>query len=175
MLGYNGPETLRISKNLSSAALYPQVMDEKIQVDLALGRIAETTPTTPFISSPLGFVKKPDGSWRKIHHLSFPEGSSVNDYISPEAAYIHYVSFERVLEMVLEAGPGCIIMKRDMKDAFRVIPVAPHHRWLLGFSWKGKYYTECVLPFGLSTAPFIFNLFAEAWHWILVNFFFYSF
>ena len=86
-------------------------MDDQIQADLARGRIAETTLTTPFISSPLGFVPKPDGSWRKIHHLSFPEGSSVNNHISPEAAYIHYVSFERVLEMALEAGPGCMIVR----------------------------------------------------------------
>jgi hypothetical protein len=28
-------------------------------------------------------------------------------------------------------------------------------------------YTECCLPFGLATAPLIFNLFAEALHWVL--------
>lgn len=170
MLGYTGPETLILSPNLPTAALHPEVMDEKIQSDLKRGRVAIASPAFPFISSPLGFVPKPDGSWRKIHHLSFPEGRSVNDFISPEAAYIQYVSFEKVLQMVLAAGPGCTLLKRDMKDAFRIIPVAPHQRWLLGFFWRGTYYTECVLPFGLATAPFIFNLFAEAWHWILQSF-----
>jgi hypothetical protein len=69
--------------------------------------------------------------------------------------------------MVLKAGRNCIMLKRDMKDAFRMIPVAPQHHWLMGFSWEGKFYVEQVLPFGLRTAPFIFNLFAEAWEWIV--------
>ena len=33
--------------------------------------------------------------------------------------------------------------------------------------WKGIYYKERYLPFSLSTAPFLFNLFTEAFHWIL--------
>lgn len=37
----------------------------------------------------------------------------------------------------------------------------------MGFQWDGQYYKETCLPFGLSTAPFLFNLFAEAFHWII--------
>jgi hypothetical protein len=37
----------------------------------------------------------------------------------------------------------------------------------MGFSWNSQYYNEACLPFRLSTAPAIFNLFAEAFHWIL--------
>ena len=137
-------------------------MDEK--------RIEETTSTFPLISSPLGFVPNPDGTWRKIHHLSFPESLSVNDYISADTAYIYYVSFLNVLEMVQKAGKGCFILWRHMKDAFRMIPVAPHQRWLLAFERAGKFYKECVLLLGLRTALFIFNLLAEAFHWILVSY-----
>jgi Reverse transcriptase (RNA-dependent DNA polymerase) len=170
LIGYTGPEDLVLSKNLSSAAIHPEVLEKTIWQDLQLHRIEPTTPTFPLISSPLGLVPKPGGAWRKIHHLSFPEGQSVNDHISQEAAYLRYVSFEEVLQMVRNAGRGCWILRRDMKDAFRVIPIAPHQRWLLAFEWAGQYYRECVLPFGLATAPFIFNIFAEAWHWILESF-----
>jgi hypothetical protein len=45
--------------------------------------------------------------------------------------------------------------------------VAPNNQWLLGFSWKGQHYRETCLPFGLATAPLIFNLFGEGFHWIL--------
>ena len=31
----------------------------------------------------------------------------------------------------------------------------------------GRYYQETCLPFGLSTSPFLFNIFSEAFHWIL--------
>jgi len=40
---------------------------------------------------------------------------------------------------------------------------------LLGFHWQEKFYAECFLPFGLRTAPYIFNLFAEVFHWILLT------
>lgn len=69
--------------------------------------------------------------------------------------------------MILLAGQRAYIMKRDWEAAFRNVAVAPSDRWLLGFQWNNIYYTESCLPFGLRTAPFLFNLFAEALQWIL--------
>ena len=65
----------------------------------------------------------------------------------------------------------CVFMKRDVKNAFRNVPVAPQHHRLLGFRWEGRYYKGTWLSFGLATSPFIFNLFAEALHWIITSFF----
>ncbi len=48
--------------------------------------------------------------------------------------------------------------------------MAPQHRWLLGFRWEGRYSKELYLLFGLATALFIFNFFAEALHWIIAFF-----
>ena len=70
----------------------------------------------------------------------------------------------------MAAGRGCIILKRDIKDAFRIVLVAPHQQWILGFNWEGQYYLETCLSFGLRTAPFIFNLFTKGFHWILQSF-----
>ena len=72
-----------------------------------------------------------------------------------------------VIQRVRTAGRHCTILKRDIKDAFRIIPVATGDHWLLGFQWENSFYTETCLPFGLRTAPALFNLFAEALHWIL--------
>lgn len=58
-------------------------------------------------------------------------------------------------------------MKRDLKDAFRHIPVASSDHWLLGFFCDGRYWMKRYLPFGLRTSPFIFDLFAKALHWVL--------
>jgi hypothetical protein len=60
-----------------------------------------------------------------------------------------------------------MLIKRDLQDAFRHIPIAPQDTWLLGFCWEGIYWVDCFLPFGLRTAPYIFDLFAKALHWIL--------
>jgi len=53
-----------------------------------------------------------------------------------------------------EAGQGAIMLKRDLKSAFRHIPISPEDYWCLIFEWQGKYYTDLFLPFGLQTARF---------------------
>ena len=65
-------------------------------------------------------------------------------------------------------GKGAILVKRDLADAFRHIPIAISNYWLPGFYWDNSYWIDCFLPFGLRTAPFIFDLFAKGLHWILV-------
>lgn len=169
-IGYEGPDNYLISPNLKSALLAPDTMNEKLQEDLKRNRVIEVYPSLPFLSSPLGFTPKHDGGLRRIHHLSHPRGTSVNDYILGSSSSLNYVTFQTILASIVTAGRGSIIMKRDIEAAFRNVPLAPHVQWLLGFSWEGRYYKEACLPFGLSTAPFIFNLFAEALHWIIQSF-----
>lgn len=74
---------------------------------------------------------------------------------------MRYARFQDVLRMIIQAGRNCIILKRDVKDAFWNALVASHQQLLLGFMWKGKNYKETCLSLGLSTSPFIFNLFGE--------------
>ncbi|KAJ5124315.1 uncharacterized protein N7515_008140 [Penicillium bovifimosum] len=76
------------------------------------------------------------------------------------------LDFAQIYQWSIQAGPGCTIIKRDIKDAFRIVPVAEDNH-LLAFQWTDSTYVECCLPFGLAMAPFLFNLFAEALHWIL--------
>ena len=166
-IGYNGPPQLILSQNLKSAQTDHSLISDKLISDLALRRVISRTHSFPFISSPLGLVPKADGSYRRIHHLSYPQGSSVNNHIPENAGAIKYIKITDIYEAILSAGRHCIIVKKDIKDAFRNIPVAPNNQWLLGFSWNGQHYSEACLPFGLTTAPAIFNLFAEAFNWIL--------
>lgn len=114
-------------------------------------------------------MPKGDGGWRRIHHLSFPDDSSVNAFIPREFGALTYVTFDEIISNITAAGRHSIIIKRDIKDAFRNIPVAISDQWLLGFCWDDIYYCERALSFGLRTAPMLFNLFAEAFHWILLR------
>jgi hypothetical protein len=118
----------------------------------------------------LGLVPKHDSGLCRIHHLSHPEGTSVNDHIPAGEAAISYTRLTEVLDAVDRSGRHSIIIKRDVKSAFRTIPIAPHQQWLMGFTWAGRLYTETCLSFRLRTAPFPFNLFVEAFHWILQTF-----
>ena len=124
-----------------------------------------------YFCSPIGLVPKMnDGihtGWRPIFDLSCPESRSVNDGIPTEYGAIIYETLDNAIQLVAYAGRGAILMKRDLKSAFRHIPVSACDHWLLIFEWKGKYYVDMFLPFGLRTSPRIFNLFSEAVHWIL--------
>jgi hypothetical protein len=71
------------------------------------------------------------------------------------------------IKLIAKHGRRAILQKRDLKDAFRMIPISPFNYWLFIFEWNGRQYVDLFLPFGLRTAPFIFNLFSEALHWIL--------
>ncbi len=170
-LEYKGPDAFILSDNLASALEDPTIIEKKLHEDLTSGRVTPVhRPSRLFICSSLGLVPNHDGRWRRIYHLSHPHGESVNDYIPDGIGEMRYTPFQEVLQLAINTGRHCVIMKRDVKDAFRNVPVAPQHRWLLGFRWEGRYSKETCLSFGLATAPVIFNLFAEALHWIIPSF-----
>lgn len=135
-LGYKGPSNAFIlSDNLALALKNPAIIEKKLQKDLASSRVTQPqgAPTPPYICSSLGLVLKYNGSWQKIHHLFHPRRESINNYISDGAGKLRYTCFQEVLQLVTRAGRHCIILKRDMKDVFRNIPMAPQYQWLLGF------------------------------------------
>jgi len=105
--------------------------------------------------------------WRRIFDLSSPKNQSVNDHIAKEFGYLQYETFDEAVAAIATAGQNATLLKRDLKSAFRMVPVCTEDQWLLIFEWDGEYYQELFLPFGLRTAPFIFNLFGEALQWIL--------
>ena len=153
-----------MSNSLAFALFDPQIITEKLKDDLLLRCVIPATQSYPFISSPLGLVPKPNGGLCRIYHFSHPRGSSVNNFKKKEASNLQYTSLRKVTDMVLQVGRHCVIIKKDIKDVFRNIPVAPHVQLLLGFSWGQETYQEACLSFGLATSSFIFNLFAEAIH-----------
>ena len=56
-----------------------------------------------------------------------------------------------------------------MESAYRNIPVHPDDRFSLGMRWRGQFYADLSLPFGLRSAPFIFNSVADMVEWILLH------
>ena len=146
------------------AFLNANIIEQKLNDNLLAGRVIFPTQTNPFISSPLGLVPKPNGELRQIYHFSFPRKSSVNDYIPKEVANLKYATLKNILARICWAGQSATIIKKDIKDAFRNILVASHQEWLFGFQWETKFYQETCLFFGLSTSPYIFNLFGKGFH-----------
>ena len=52
--------------------------------------------------------------------------------------------------------------KTEGKSAICNVPVHPSDRWLLGLEWKGNFFVDTTLPFGLRSALKIFNAIADA-------------
>ncbi len=78
-------------------------------------------------------------------------------------------TFELMIRILLKLGPNCFMAKTDVQSAFRNIPVHPDDWELLGMKWRGLYFFDRVLPFGLRSAPYIFNMLSDALEWILIN------
>jgi hypothetical protein len=119
--------------------------------------------------SGLGAVPKKNGKWKVIMHLSASRGVSVNDHISKEEFSLSYTSIDRAVELVTQLGRGALMAKADLQAAFRMIPVHPEDWDRLGIYWQSQYYIDTRLPFGLRSAPFLFNQYAEALLWVLQN------
>ena len=118
--------------------------------------------------SSLGAVPKKHclDKWRLILDLSHPKGASVNDGIDRTLCSLTYMKVDDVVQQVLSLGKGTLLAKVDIESAFRNIPVHPDDRHLLGILWDTKLYIDTVLPFGLRSAPKIFNSVADALQWI---------
>ena len=170
--GYNGPRFPHTARNLASARKHPDIIDTELAKEIAAGRILgpfSECPLTNLRTSGMGAVAKKNGKWRVIMHLSALEGSSINDFIDKGDFPIHYATVDDAVAMVSRYGKGCIMAKIDLKAAFRMVPIAAEEWDLLGLHWKGKYYIDTCLPFGLRSAPYLFNQFASALHWIMAT------
>ena len=144
-----------------------------IQAELASGRIAgpfPCPPLEPFIVSPLGLVpKKEQNKFRLIHDLSYPkhgEIPSVNDGIDPVDAAVSYETFDFVVDLIHHMGRDALLAKVDIENAFRIIPVHPSDRHLLGFSFEGEIFYDRCLPMGCRSSCAIFEAFSCAIQWI---------
>ena len=169
-IGYRGPMLHHRNQNHQSARTAPEILTADLQKQLQHDRLTRVDPqeAQQYVCSSLGLVPKHDGGWRSIHDLSFPYGNAVNDGIPQEWGALEYATYDDAVNALLQQGPGAQFVKRDLKDAFRHIPVAVSDQWLLGFYCDGCYWIDRYLPFGLRTSPFLFDLFAKALHWILV-------
>ena len=158
--------------NHPSAAANTRVVDERIATELAAGRLLGPLPPdlVPRVQvSPMGLVPKPNqpNKFRLIVDLSHPTGHSVNDGIPPRLCSLQYASVDTAVKIVKQLGRGAQLVKLDIKDAYRIIPIHPTDYHMLGISWRGNTYVDRALPFGLRSAPKIFSAVADFISWVL--------
>ena len=160
--------------NHPSAQKNTSVVRDKIHAEVRAGRLHGPLPQVlkqVIHVSPLGLVPKQHqrNKWRLIMDLSSPRGGSVNDGIDQNLCSLRYASVDEAVNIIKQLGRDTEMVKVDIKDAYRIIPVHPADYHLLGLLWDDKLYFDRALPFGLRSAPKLFNAVADFIAWILIN------
>ena len=96
------------ANNLKSVNEHLELVKEKITKKVEAGLVAgpfKNRPISTLRVSPLGVIpKKQPGEYRIIHHLSYPENYSVNDFIDPALCSVTYTSFDEAIKLVQKLG-----------------------------------------------------------------------
>ena len=172
-IGYNyGPLSLKSARrNLDCALQHKEVVSEYLQTEITNKRVSG-----PFMKSNIknihisrfGVIPKNQqaNKWRLIVDLSHPHGHSVNDGIPKPLCSLSYITVEDATKGIRKLGRDTLMAKIDIKSAFRLLPIHPADRHLLAMEWDDLIYFDHCLPFGLRSAPKLFNILAELLSWI---------
>jgi len=149
-------------KNHKGAEEFPEEVNTYLGKEAKNSAILGPFKSNPFSSqikvSPLNTVPKKDTTERRvILDLSMPKGKAVNDFVDKNSYLGEDVTlvFPRVddfIRLVKAKGQGCFMFKKDLRKAYRQIPICPHDYNLVAFCWKKHIFCDTVLSMGLSSA-----------------------
>ena len=117
---------------MASALLNPQVIDLHV--------------------SHFGVIPKrhQPGKWLLILDLWSPAGHSVNGGIAGEDYSLQYMKADDIIAAIMRMERGSLMAKFDVQNAYRVVPVHTEDHRLLGMKWRGAFYVDMVLAFGVK-------------------------
>ncbi|XP_033729979.1 uncharacterized protein LOC117319256 [Pecten maximus] len=145
-----------------------------IQQEIKKGFLSGPFQIPPFKQyrvSPIGLATgKYSGKKRLIVDLSAPHedenNPSVNELINKEECSLSYVRIEDAIDIIKKIGPGAVMCKTDISDAFKLIPIQPSQWHLFCVKWDNQYYYYKRLAFGCRSSPKIFDNLSLAICWI---------
>ena len=120
---------------------------EEVGELLQKGAVAEVEEPHGGFYSNLFLVPKKDGRQRPVINLK-----ALNCFIQPQ-----HFKMEGIHTLKELMKPGDWFAKLDLKDAYFTIPMHSSQRKYLRFVLQGKTYEFHCLPFGLSSAPWVFT------------------
>ena len=163
-VSFRGVLTNTYSKfiNHKGATEYESVIDNYIKQEVnsgaTIGPFTSNPLKGPLFISPLNSVPKKDSADRRvILDLSYPHNRSVNDGIKKgeylgEQLELLYPSVDDLAKEIKVLGRNCVLYKRDLKKAYRQIPIDPGDIHLLAYNWKNKIFIDRNAPMGLRTS-----------------------
>ena len=138
-------------KNNTSARQNASFVTNAIN-ELLLNNCIEEIPNCPRIVNPLSVSTQPSGKQHLILDLRH-----VN-----QCLYKEKFKCEDIKTIVSLTKKDYFLFNFDLKSAYHHVEICPDHRQYLCFAWEfspqvTRYFQFCVLPFGLSSAPYLFT------------------
>ena len=138
-------------KNNASSRLHASFVNDAVN-DLLSQNCIQQIKHCPQIINPLSVSIQSSGKKRLILDLRH-----VNQFV-----YKQKFKCEDIKTILQLIDKDFYLFKFDLKSAYHHIEIHEEHRQYLSFAWDFgdsvlRYFHFCVLPFGLSSAPFIFT------------------
>lgn len=77
------------------------------------------------------------------------------------------MTFEEAIVKVKAYDQEALLVKADVKSAFRLLPISPAAFSSLGFYFDGFYFFDKCLPMGFSLSCTYFETFFTFIHWVM--------
>lgn len=120
--------------------------DKSIAKLLSIGAIKKCDPHPEQFLSEIFLVPKQNGEKRFILNLK-----SLNNFV-----VTNHFKMEDLRTALKLMSPDCFMTTIDIKDAYFSVGICEEQRKYLRFQWS-QLYEFNVLPFGLSSAPYVFT------------------
>ena len=133
-------------RNNKSAFVHEKFVDDAIS-ELVESGCVKLVPFKPYIVNPLSVALNKSAKPRLILDLSILNKNVRKDKFKFEDWKIAIQYFAK----------DQFLYKFDLKSGYHHFDICPQQHTYLGFSWKNHYYCFTVLPFGLSSAAYIFS------------------
>jgi len=129
----------------------PNLMDEAIRELVLSGRVYEVSQE-PLVVDPLSVSIQPCGKKRLILHLRHVNKCLVKKRVKYEDWKVALAYFVK----------DSYMFSFDLKSGYHHVEISQEHQTFPGFSWRAGsggevFYVLTILPFGLSTAPYLFT------------------
>jgi hypothetical protein len=143
-----GPPPARWLRNHPSAFELSDFVSEKVSEGISLCTMRACSRTDLVCILPLGVAVNAAGKLRLIW-----DGRHVNSHLPHHKFRMETLQREG-RSLFERSGWGGTV---DISAAYHHLEMHPGSIPFLGFEWKGAFYCFVVLPFGLSTAPWLFT------------------
>ena len=150
---------------------------EEFDTEVSKGRMqgpfTELPTTGPFSytrTNPTFLIpKKATDKLRRIDHLSFPEGSSINDGIDKNEFPVNFTDVTKLTDAVLDHPKDTLVSLLDIEDAYRNIPLNPVDVGLFCQCIRNIFYLQLFMCFGGTSFCGIFDTFTMLIIWIILH------